>query len=150
MALVRISNLPRADALTGAELVPIVQEGRTKAAEISLINAASVHPTILVFAFAWNNVSPRTLFSLAAGRRIHAVHVYIDTPFDGSGAGLRIGDAVDPERLVGTGQCDPTSIGIYLTAPGFLPATATDVLLTLTPGDGASQGAGSVVFSLDP
>lgn len=45
MANVKISGLPLASSLLGSELVPVVQDGITKRATISQVNAGGTTPT---------------------------------------------------------------------------------------------------------
>jgi len=139
---VKISELPSADALTGAELLEIVQAGLNRQATLAAVRATRA------VAFAYGDASPRTILSVPAGSRAVALVVFIDTPFDGSGAALHIGDADDPERLMAADQISLSIPGSYGAMPGVVFSGATDIRLTITPGDGASQGSGTVVLTL--
>jgi hypothetical protein len=47
MADLRISQLPAADALTGTELVPVVQSGITKRTTAAAFGSGGAHPTLI-------------------------------------------------------------------------------------------------------
>lgn len=139
---VKISELPAAGALTGAELLELVQAGINRQASLAAVRATRA------VAFAYGDASPRSLVSVAAGTRVIAVTVFIDTGFDGTGAALEIGEAGDADGLMAADQINPSIPGTYGAMPGVVFTGATDIRLSITPGDGASQGSGSVVFTL--
>jgi hypothetical protein len=106
---------------------------------------AGVH----TFRFAWGDATPASLLTVPAGRMILAVQLVIDEAFDGSGAALSIGDAVDPQRLLARAQIDPTVVASYENAPCVRVVADTPVLLTIVPGTGASTGSGVVSLFLE-
>jgi hypothetical protein len=93
-------------------------------------------------AFAYGDASPAAVTLAEGGRIIYRVELHIAVPFDGAGAALAVGDASDPDRLMTVTENDPALIGSSQTYPAFIYGADTNVTLTITPGAGASQGAG--------
>lgn len=139
---VKISELPAADVLTGAERVELVQAGSNRQTTTAGLRGRSSIP------FAYGDASPRTVLSIPAGTRVLAVSVVLDTGFDGIAAALSLGDGTDPERLLAPSQLDAAAPGVYGATPGVVYPIATDIRLAITPGEGASQGAGVLVITL--
>lgn len=100
-------------------------------------------------AFAWGDASPRTIETVTSGKLVYGVQLHIDTAFNGSGAELTVGDAADPDRLMAAAQNDPTAAGTYTSAPVHRYGADTAVLLTITPGAGASAGAGLLTLFIE-
>lgn len=98
--------------------------------------------------FAYGDASPSRLFTLPAGKTVFTVIVVIQQRFNGTGATLKVGDAVDDDRLMATNQNDPTVIAEYETNPGYTYSTPTDLLLTINPGSGATNGSGYVLIEI--
>jgi hypothetical protein len=74
------------------------------------------------------------------------VQIHIRVPFDGIGAALTVGDAGDTDRLMAAADNDPTAVGSYTTTPAYAYGSDTGLTLGITPGAGASQGAGVLVL----
>lgn len=100
-------------------------------------------------AFAWGDASPRTVAVATGGKLVYGVQLHIDTAFDGAGAALTVGDAGDPDRLMSASQNDPAAEGTYTSAPVHRYGSDTTVLLTITPGAGASAGAGLLTLFVE-
>ena len=94
------------------------------------------------FPFAWGDASPRQIFVAVTGKLIYGVQIHISTAFDGVGAALTVGDAVQTDRLMSVYTNDPNTVGTYTSAPSHRYGVATPLLLTINPGAGASAGAG--------
>jgi hypothetical protein len=92
--------------------------------------------------FAWGDASPRTIATALAGKLVYGVEIHISDAFDGAGASLTVGDAAQPDRLMATHQIDPSAVGAYETSPSHRYGSNTALLLTITPGGGATAGAG--------
>lgn len=99
--------------------------------------------------FAWGDATPKPLFTVRAGKRIPLVSVVVTTAFDGAGAALTIGDANDTDRLMTADQNDPASVWTYEATPGYAYASDTALTLSITPGAGATAGAGTVYIELE-
>lgn len=98
--------------------------------------------------FAFGDATPKTLMTVPAGKTVYGVGLHIQAAFNGSGAALQIGDAGDPARLMAATHNAPNEASSYLTSPNHLYGAATVLLLTITPGGGASQGAGIVTLQV--
>ena len=98
--------------------------------------------------FAFGDATPKTLLTVGAGKTVYGVAVHLYTGFDGTSPALQIGDAGDPARLMAASQNSPGDAGSYTTSPNHRYAGSTVLLLTITPGGGASQGAGIVTLQV--
>jgi len=101
------------------------------------------------FAFEWGDATPVPLLTVDAGRMVLACTVSLDVPFDGVGASLSIGDAGDDGSLFDAGMIDTSVVGSFQNSPCLRFGTDTEVLLTITPGTGASTGSGVVSLFLE-
>lgn len=93
-------------------------------------------------AFSYGDVSPILGVTIAAGQRVMECRLIIETPFDGVGAALSIGDAADHQSLLATSQANPAVAGGYYSVPLVQYAATTALNLYLTPGTDPHQGAG--------
>lgn len=100
--------------------------------------------------FAFGDASPRTLFTTAAASLVLAVSVNITTPFNGAAPSIRIGTAAQPELLIAAVQSDLTVATEFEVNPNLVLGAAQEVLITLVPGAGATQGAGWIVIEQIP
>lgn len=113
MADVKISELPAADALTGDELVPVVQAGATKRATVAALQRIPV------------NTQTGTAYALTAAdagacvRCGNAAAVAVTSP---TGGVFAVGDVV-LVRQVGAGQVTVT--GGTLNLPAAITAAKT-------------------------
>lgn len=94
------------------------------------------------FPFAWGDASPRQIVIAVAGKLIYGVQIHVSTAFDGVGASLTVGDAIQADRLMSVYKSDPNTVGTYTASPSHKYGAATPILLTINPGAGASAGAG--------
>lgn len=101
------------------------------------------------FPFAWGDASPRSVTIAAADKLVYGAQIHIDVAFDGDGAQLQLGDAGDAERLMAATQNDPAGPGTYIAAPVHRYGTDTPILLTITPGAGATAGAGLLTLFIE-
>lgn len=99
-------------------------------------------------AFRYGDATPKPIVSIAADSFLKLARVYITEAFDGTGAALTLGDVDDPTRIMESGWIDPATLGETETAPGIRYDDPTQVLLFITPGAGATQGAGVVVLEV--
>ncbi|MGH8562715.1 MAG: hypothetical protein ACREXW_00990 [Gammaproteobacteria bacterium] len=103
---------------------------------------------VIEIPFAFGDATPKTLLTVPAEKTVYGTGIHIFTAFDGTGPALQIGDADDPGRLMPAGSNAPGEVGSYLASPNHRYATATVLFLTITPGGGASQGAGIVILQV--
>lgn len=97
-------------------------------------------------AFAYGDATPVALTTALSGKLVYGVDLHIRVPFDGSGAALTVGDAGNTARLMAANENDPTAAGSYTTTPVYAYGSDTGLTLSITPGAGASQGAGVLVL----
>ena len=104
-------------------------------------------PNRMEVPFAFGDATPKVLGVLGSGKLVESVGIHITTAFDGVGAALSVGDAGNPSRLMTTTDNDTTAMDTNQTSPGISYGVATTLLLTITPGAGATQGASLVVIT---
>lgn len=102
----------------------------------------------LEFPFAYGDATPAAVTTATAGKMVYGVQVNIKTPFDGTGAALVVGDAGQANRLMAATENDPFNVGNNITNPAHAYAAGTGILLGITPGAGATQGAGLLVLHI--
>jgi hypothetical protein len=100
-------------------------------------------------AFAWGDASPRTVVVATGGKLVYEVELHISHAFDGLGAQLKVGDAGQADRLMRVDQNDPAATGTYSSAPVLAYGVDTTILLTITPGVGATAGAGLLTLFIE-
>lgn len=97
-------------------------------------------------AFAFGDATPAAIVTALAGKLVYGVELYIKTPFDGVGAQVVVGDAAIADRLMAVSDNDLGAVGGNHTTPSHAYAVDTPVLLSITPGAGATQGSGVIVL----
>jgi hypothetical protein len=97
----------------------------------------------------WGDPSPRVAATVPAGKMVLGVRLSVDVPFNGDGAQIMVGDLSQPDRLMAADQSDPTSACSYETSPTHRYGAATDILITINPGDGASAGTGLLTLFIE-
>lgn len=96
--------------------------------------------------FSWGDASPAAIATAIAGRAVYRVELTLTAAFDGMGASVTVGDAASQDRLFAADQIDLTTPGVYSSHPGHAYVTDTIVNLYITPGPGASAGAGFLLI----
>ena len=96
--------------------------------------------------FAYGDATPTPILTVTADKVVYSVELIITEPFDGTGASVTVGDAAVPDRLMATGENALTLVGSSTTAPAYGYGVDTPVLLSITPGAGASQGRGVIMI----
>lgn len=74
----------------------------------------------------------------------------VDEVFDGIGAQLELGTAADPDIAMPAGYSDLSALQEFETSPDVHLAAGEAVHLTITPGSGASAGAGRLLLEFLP
>lgn len=98
-----------------------------------------------LYTFAYGDATPQIIAALPGAALVTNVILIINTEFNGVGASISVGTSGFEESLLKQEEVDPVHLGIYSTAPGILYGGATDINIYITPGGGASQGAGIVI-----
>lgn len=96
------------------------------------------------FEFSFGDATPAYISEIAGF--VVAVSIVITIPFNGTGAALTIGTAGSPDLLMPSTGNDPTTSSRYEATPGVEVNEAA--FLTITPGSGATQGAGVVYLEV--
>lgn len=102
-----------------------------------------------VVPFSYGDATPKPIAAIAAGRSVLTAVVVILVPFNGEGAALQLGDSAQLDRLMNSSQVEPTYAAEYESNPAHTYSTATEVLLTISPGDGCIQGTGYVLLEVE-
>jgi hypothetical protein len=103
-----------------------------------------------VLAFAFGDASPAVIGSIAANKQILSVQLFITQAFNGSGAALQVGISGTPGDLMATSENAPGTVGEYSVYTLKSYGSVTNLILTITPGSGASAGTGLVVIKYEP
>lgn len=110
--------------------------------------AGTAEETVVAVPFTFASGSPLILVPVMLGHVVDRVSVVIETTFDGAGASLQVGTAATPGLILATSDIDPTKLGTYTNHALFPFAAAANLELTITPGGGATQGAGLVLVKV--
>ena len=94
--------------------------------------------------FSFGDATPKTIGPNEANKLIERVTIIITTPFNGVGATLAIGDSGTPMGLMEATDNEPQTPATYQVHPNVSFADTRNLLLTIVPGAGATQGAGIV------
>lgn len=100
--------------------------------------------------FAYGDASPAAVLTLGTDSEIAAVSLQVEEAFNGTGASVSFGVAGDPESLFPAAFVALSSTGIFQFSPRVEYAAGTQLILTITPGSGASQGRGQIIVSAVP
>ena len=96
--------------------------------------------------FGFGDSTPDLIVMANAGDVVYEVEIVIMTPFDGTGAALTIGDSAQNDRLMQSTQNDPTTHATYSASPDYRYTAGTPINLYISPGAGATQGAGFILI----
>lgn len=97
--------------------------------------------TIPAIDFSYGDVSSRSVYTSPGGTLVNARLVF-DTPFDGLGAAVSVGTATVADAHLPAALNDPSTTSEFETTPDAVMAPGEKVYLYITPGSGATQGAG--------
>ncbi len=87
----------------------------------------------------YNEVSPVTFYVVPNTQALDEISVKIVEAFDGTGASLKIGTAIDDDRFFEVTDVDLTDDGTTYQK-GFDDLGEISLVLTIDPGVGATQG----------
>lgn len=100
--------------------------------------------------FAFGDATPAVVLVLGEALEFVTVSLQIEEAFDGAGASVALGIAGQPELLMPAAYNDPSTLGVYDAGPRVELPTGTQIILTITPGAGASAGRGQFVLTAVP
>jgi hypothetical protein len=103
---------------------------------------------VVVVPFTFATGSPFDLASVGPSAPVVRAGLRIDVGFDGAGASLEIGTAASPGLILGPTESLPAVPGQYETDAVTTFVAPATLQLRVTPGAGATQGAGVVYFEL--
>ena len=133
-----IRHTLRIDDENNIKVVSVGIQGPPGVGEIAPIN------------FAYGDATPALLTTINAGKRVYTVELILVTAFDGTGAALSVGPLAAPTELMITTENNPGVVASYETNPDLRYASQTAIYLHITPGSGASAGAGQVRLQIEP
>jgi len=103
----------------------------------------------LTLPFAFGDASPAVIGNAPASKQILSVQLFITTAFNGSSPALQVGIAGTAEDLMAASENTPGAIGEYTVYTVKSYGSIQELILTITPGAGASAGAGVVVVTYE-
>lgn len=103
----------------------------------------SLHVPPISFAFGDASAA---VFTAAVGCVLTQVSLVIDTPFNGVGAAIQM--SVGATVVMPTNENDPAHAFEYQVAPALALNVGDQITLTITPGSGATAGAGRIFIEL--
>lgn len=96
--------------------------------------------------FSHGLLSPTLVLALPEDTYLQHVAMDIQQAFNGDDPTLRL-RTDSGTVLLDTTQNDPTTAGLYETAPALLLPAGTEIYLEINPGFGASAGSGYLLFN---
>jgi hypothetical protein len=100
-------------------------------------------------AFSWGDASS-VIWTPSDSGTLVVARLVIETAFDGAGAALTLGTNAAPAAIMSADQNAPGETGEYEVTADLALSAGTGVRLTITPGAGASQGAGLIYLIFLP
>lgn len=98
--------------------------------------------------FSWGD-APQAVFEAPSAGVLTLVRIQMTTPFNGSGASIRVGTSLDSEAVLPAAWNDPYSTNEFENSPDLAMTEGQEVLLSITPGT-ASEGSGTLYISFVP
>lgn len=96
--------------------------------------------------FSYGDSSPKILDTVSG--LVSTVSLIILVPFNGVNPSLKIGDSIVKDRLMNVNQNLPSIVAEFQTNPCYLYGVNTQILLTIDPGSGATQGNGYIILEV--
>jgi hypothetical protein len=105
--------------------------------------------SIPVITFAWGD-APRTVWTPAAPGVLTLVRLDILTRFNGDSPTIIVGTLADSSAAMPANENDPTTVAKYSRNADLRLTAGQGVVLTITPGAGASAGDGLLILEFLP
>lgn len=96
--------------------------------------------------FSFGDATPFAFATPASGVTLQRCRVIIDTAFNGVGASISVGSSATPDLLMPSSGLLPGVAGSYETSPDLKLNAALALSIFITPGSGASAGAGRIII----
>lgn len=114
-------------------------------------DGASGEGQLPVIDFAHGDASSVVLVLPSAGpAEVLLVSLEIEEAFNGAGPTLRVGTGAQPSLLMGQDQNDPAVVATYEVAPRVELPASTQLVLSIAPGVGSTQGRGRLTVQIAP
>ena len=97
--------------------------------------------------FAYGDASPMLVHTFDGPALLADLQLVIQQPFDGAGAQLVLRDQ-DGQVLMAADQNAPAMEATFETTPAAQLAAGSAIYLEITPGSGATTGAGQILLNL--
>lgn len=94
--------------------------------------------------------APRVVYAPTTSGVLVNARLKIDAPFNGAGAEIRIGISGDAEAVLAAADSDPSRALEYENTPDLRLVAGQGVVLAITPGAGATAGAGQLFLTFLP
>lgn len=147
-AVVRIQDRKIAELVTkNTRTVAVAAPGPQGRKGIAGLDSSGAVPA---YTFAFGDATPATVLTPAVASEITQVSLQIEQVFDGVGAQIQLGTSASPGLLMDITQNDPSALMTFEVSPRQQLAAGTPIILTITPGAGASQGLGQFVITAVP
>lgn len=124
---------------SGVTVVSLGIQGPPGAAGPSGAAAAPVN-------FSFGDASPAVISSGQPAQIILQINVNVITPFNGVGASVSVGTVASPSLFVASSQLDLSTATEFEITVGLPLAANTNIIATITPGQGATAGAGWILI----
>ena len=96
--------------------------------------------------FAYGDATPVTLLTLSPGQTLFLTECIITEAFDGVGSTLSVGTDADHDQFLSALAIDSATSASYQSHQVLQAGLSTLIKLFITPGSGASRGAGFVLL----
>lgn len=98
--------------------------------------------------FAFGDATPAVIYTPANNVFVVGARLIVTTPFDGVGAQLKVGLLGNLEQYVAASENNPAFAAEYENDVAAVLNAGTAVYLSITPGAGATQGAGRLLLDV--
>lgn len=114
---------------------------------VDAIAGEGVNPFVSV-AFAYNNVTERVIYTFPDNGQIIGVQIHVTQSFNGVNPSVAIGTQIEPELLAEFEDSDVSQVVGFGIGCFEQFSEGDEIVLTVNPGAGASQGAGFVILEV--
>ncbi len=103
-----------------------------------------------VIDFSYGDATPSVLYVPDEDVVLTGVRLAVGTAFNGAGAALSVGSSALPDLYLPASEVDPAIAAGYESIPDAFVSAGESIYLHITPGSGASAGAGRAILNLIP
>lgn len=103
-----------------------------------------------VIGFAFGDGSPATIWTTPHALMVTKVRVKVEAAFNGTGASVQVGTTGSPGLLLPVGASLLSALASHEYTADEALAAGVAVRITITPGSGASAGAGKIIIDSIP